>query len=72
LDELAVDEVAVTGLEGNDSAFAAGMGVTHGESPGLVIVLGLLSSSVEQSPFVGWRGDVRCTAGRALAAPVLC
>ncbi len=37
-DELAVDEIAITGLEGNDSAFAAGMGVTHDESPGLVIV----------------------------------
>ncbi len=33
LDELAVDVVAVAGFEGNDSAFAAGMGVTHDESP---------------------------------------
>ncbi len=33
LDELAVDVIAVAGFEGNDSAFAAGMGVTHDESP---------------------------------------
>jgi len=36
-DELAIDEVAVAGLEGNEGTVGAGRGVDHG---GLQIVLG--------------------------------